>query len=239
MLVSRPQLDCPDSQSLSIIKTSRWGFYQNCELRVHKNTFKIFCTDVFIFFQSLRLFPYFRVLSNFKTLALILFVLRELYRRFEDLLYWSSVSLWSIRVKREWNFPSIESSVFKTLFSVKTSFKRNVWKSYCNRFCYFFRSCMFAERKTSILLKKISLTCKYEWLVVTQAAQVHRKKRVLSTIKLVTCVKQSLAQVLRHLCHATPLGCLWLEDDKDGRAQTISQKITHSIIVGLTRFFCY
>ena len=25
-----------------------------------------------------------------------------------------------------------------------------------------FRSCMFAERKTSILLKKISLTCKYE-----------------------------------------------------------------------------
>lgn len=74
---------------------------------------------------------------------------------------------------------------------------------------------MFAERKTSILLKKISLTCKYEGLVVTQAAQVPRKKRVLSEIKIVTYVKQSLAQVLRHLCHATPLVCLLLEDGKD------------------------
>lgn len=102
---------------------------------------------------------------------------------------------------------------------MKTSFKRDVWKSYFNRFWYFFRSCMFAERKTSILLRKISLTCKYEWLVVTQATQVHRKKRVLSAIKLVTCVKQSLAQVLCHLCHATTLGCLWLEDGKDVWAQ--------------------
>ena len=98
---------------------------------------------------------------------------------------------------------------------------------------------MFAERKTSILPKKISLTCKYEWLVVTQAAQVHRKKRVLSEIKLVTCVKQSLAQVLRHLCHATRLGCLWLDNGKDDRTQTISKKIMHSIIVGLTLVFCY
>ena len=59
----------------------------------YKNTFKIFFIDVFIPFKSLRLFPYFRVLSNFKTLALILFVLRELYRRSEDLLYCSSASL--------------------------------------------------------------------------------------------------------------------------------------------------
>ena len=139
--------------------STRTGSETRRELRVYKNTFKIFSIDVFIFWQSLRLFPYFRVLSNFKTLALILIVLRELYRSFEKFLYWSSVSLWFIRVKKEWNYPTIESSGFKTSFAVKTSFERDVWKSYCNRFWYFFRSCMFAERKTSILLKKISLTC--------------------------------------------------------------------------------
>ena len=90
--------------------STRTGSETRRELRVYKNTFKIFSIDVFIFWQSLRLFPYFRVLSNFKTLALILIVLRELYRSFEKFLYWSSVSLWSIRVKKEWNYPSIESS---------------------------------------------------------------------------------------------------------------------------------
>ena len=89
---------------------------------------------------------------------------------------------------------------------------------------------MFAERKISILLKKISLTCKYECLVVTQSAQVHGKKRVLSAVKLVTCVKQSLAQVLRHLCHATPLGCLWLEDGKDDSLRK------HSFLLALRRW---
>lgn len=177
--------------------STRAGSETGRELRVYKNTFKIFSIDVFIFYQSLRLFPYFRVLSHFKTFALIWFVPRELYR--------SLVSLWSIRVKKEWNYPSIERLCSKN---------RHLKGMFGNPIAIvfgIFRSCMFAERKTSILLKKISLTCKYEWLVVTQAAQVHRKKRVLSEIKLVTCVKQSLAQVLRHLCHATPFGCLWLD----------------------------
>ena len=73
--------------------STRAGSETRRELRVYKNTFKIFSIDVFIFYQSLRLFPYFCVLSHFKTLALILFVPRELYRRFEDLLYRSLVSL--------------------------------------------------------------------------------------------------------------------------------------------------
>ena len=72
---------------------SRAGSKTRLRLRVYEKTFKIFSIDVFIFYHSLRLCPYFCVLSNFKTLALILFVLRELYRRFEDLLYRSSVSL--------------------------------------------------------------------------------------------------------------------------------------------------
>ena len=87
MLVSRPQLNCRDSQSLIVYNknvqvrvllklkqetiSTRAGSETRRELRVYKNTFKIFSIDVFIFYQSLRLFPYFRVLSHFKTLALI------------------------------------------------------------------------------------------------------------------------------------------------------------------------